>query len=66
MITYDNSNQIAIWPNEKRKEEGANPNLPHFTGAGEVGGVKYRASCWKKAEDAHPNAPALKIKLEVY
>jgi hypothetical protein len=63
MTTYDNTNRGSIWGNDKKKVEGANPNLPDFTGLIDVEGKEYWVSAWKKKADANPKAPALSISL---
>ena len=59
MPNYDN--EIALWKNEKREKE----TDPHYTGTATVGGVKYRAVAWGRKKDANPEAPLIKVKLNV-
>ncbi len=59
-MSYDNSNQAAIWKNEDRETD----KHPHFKGSAEVGGVEYWVSAWKRDPDGNPKAPALKLKFQ--
>jgi hypothetical protein len=61
MPDYDNSNQCALWRNKRLDEPDVRPNTPPFTGSGEVGGVEYWISAWKKPEDAKDGHPLLKL-----
>ena len=63
MTTYDNTNRGSVWGNDKKKVEGANPNLPDFTGSINVDGKDYWISLWKRKADANPKSPALNISL---
>ena len=59
MTDYDNSNQGAIWRNEKKETE----THPDFTGSATIGGVEYWVKGWKRGPDANPKSPALKLKF---
>jgi hypothetical protein len=58
MPEYDNNMQAAIWKNEERKTD----KHPHFKGSGEIDGVEYWVSAWKREGD-NPKAPALKLRF---
>jgi hypothetical protein len=59
MSDYDNSNQGAIWKNDKKMTE----NHPDFRGDLNVDGVEYWVSAWLRSPDASPKSPALKFKI---
>lgn len=60
MTQYDNSNQAAIWGNDNRETD----KHPHFKGSGEIDGVEYWISAWKRDPEGNPKAPALKLKFQ--
>jgi hypothetical protein len=59
-MEYDNTNQGAIWKNEK-KETATHPD---FTGSLNVDGVEYWVSAWKRGPAAKEKAPALKFSIK--
>ena len=59
-MSYDNTDQGAIWPNKDKKSD----KHPDFTGRLNVNGVEYWVSAWKKKPDASPKAPSLKFNIK--
>jgi hypothetical protein len=60
MAEYDNNNQVAIWKNDKRETD----RHPHFKGTGEIDGVEYWVSGWKRDPEGNPKSPALKLRFQ--
>jgi len=56
---YDNNNEIAIWPNDRKNK----PTDPDFKGNATIDGKEFWVSAWKRDEGANERAPILKAKL---
>jgi len=48
-------NRGAIWKNDRKEKD----TQPDYKGKAMVNGVEYWVACWRKSEDANPNAPVL-------
>lgn len=59
-MSYDNNMKLSIWKNEKKTTD----KHPDFTGSGEVDGVEYWVSAWRRGKDDNPKVPALKLSLQ--
>lgn len=59
-MSYDNSMRAAIWPNKDKKGD----THPDFKGQGEIDGVEYWISGWKRKEGDNPKSPSLKLRFE--
>lgn len=59
MSEYDNTNQGAIWGNDRKTED----RQPDFKGNINVEGKEYWVSAWKRRPDASPSSPSLKFSL---
>lgn len=58
-MTYDNTNQGAIWPNKKADK----PTSPKWTGKLDVEGVIYWISAWA-GDKEKPGSPSLKFAIQ--
>ena len=56
MPEYDNTNRIALWRNERKREGKKDPD---FTGTVDVDGDEYEVSLWGKKPGASAKAPVL-------